>query len=173
MNRIFGLTALAGFIISLVVHLSALLGIDVSAHFAYVWLLHLGIFVVFFPFAFAFFSRNTPGEKPTFTEIRTAFPTWVVVAGACVFTYAVVNFLLFMIATEGGNPAIKNGKYLLLNHGKLVRELTFGEYTAFRANEIRGFSGHWLVFYFFPFAYFVLRKKSTPIFDSDASQRNV
>lgn len=159
MNRIFGLTALLGFIISLVVHISALLGIDVLTGFPYVWLLHLGIFVLFVPFVFS--SRKTLGAKPTLTEIRAAFPTWVVVLGVCICAYAVLNFALFMLATAGGSPSIQDGKYLLLNHGKFVRELTSGEYAAFRINEVRGFSGHWLVFYFVPFAYFAFRKKPT------------
>lgn len=159
MNRIFGLAALVGFIISLIVHISALLSIDVLTDFPYVWLLHVGIFVVFIPFVFS--SRKTLGVKPKFAEIRAAFPTWVVVVGICICAYAVLNFGLFMVATEGGSPSIRDGKYLLLNHGKLIRELTFAEYTAFRTNEVRGFSGHWLVFYFVPFAYFAFRKQPT------------
>ncbi|WP_061534434.1 hypothetical protein [Collimonas arenae] len=159
MNRTFGLAALVGFIISLIVHISALLSIDVLTDFPYVWLLHVGIFVVFIPFVFL--SRKTLGAKPKFAEIRAAFPSWVVVVGAFICAYAVLNFVLFMVATEGGSPSIRDGKYLLLNHGKLIRELTFAEYTAFRTNEVRGFSGHWLVFYFVPFAYFAFRKQPT------------
>jgi hypothetical protein len=159
MKRIFGLAALVGFIISLIVHISALLGINILTNSPYIWLMHLGIFVVFVPFVFS--SRKTLGAKPKFAEIRAAFPTWVVVVGICIFAYAVLNFALFMMATKGGSPSVQDGQYLLLNHGKLIRELTFVEYTAFRTNEIRGFSGHWLVFYFVPFAYFVFRKQPT------------
>jgi hypothetical protein len=159
MNRIFGLAALVGFIISLIVHISALLNIDVLMISPYVWLLHLGIFVVFVPFVFS--SRKTLGTKPKLAEIRAVFPAWVVVIGICILAYVVLNFALFMMATKGGSPSVQDGKYLLLNHGKLIRELTFAEYTAFRTNEIRGFSGHWLVFYFVPFAYFTFRKQPT------------
>jgi hypothetical protein len=39
-----------------------------------------------------------------------------------------------------------------------MRELTEKEYVAFKANEVRGISGHWLAFYFAPFGYFMFRK---------------
>jgi hypothetical protein len=63
--------------------------------------------------------------------------------------------MVFISGTEGGSPTIQDGKYLLLDHGKLIREITAGEYAAFRANQVRGFSGHWLIFYFVPAAYFL------------------
>ena len=63
--------------------------------------------------------------------------------------------MLFMFATGGGSPSIQDGKFVLQSHGRLIRALTEPEYTAFKANEIRGFSGHWMVFYFVPFAYFL------------------
>ena len=156
MNLLIALIALLGFLVSLAVHISALSGIDVNTHWPSVWVLHFGIFVVFIPFVFS--SRKAFGAKLKLAELRGSFPTWVIAVGIAIFAYAAVNFLLFMLATEGGNPDFRDGKYVLLSHGKLIRELTQAEYSSFRANEIRGFSGHWLVFYFVPFAYFMFRK---------------
>lgn len=156
MNRVFGLAALLGFSLSLIVHLCALSGIDVVARVPAVWLLHLGIFVVFFPFVIS--MRKTLGPKPSFAHIRAAFPPWIVMLGCALLAYTVVNFILFMAATEGGNPSIEHGKYVLMSHGRLIRELTLPEYTHFWANQARGFSGHWLAFYFIPAAYFLFRR---------------
>lgn len=82
-----------------------------------------------------------------------------------IFVYAGMNFLLFMLHTEGGMPAVQDGKYLLLNHGKLIRQLTPSEFASFKTNELRSFSGHWLFFYFFPAAYFLFWKspKAEPV----------
>lgn len=66
-----------------------------------------------------------------------------------------------MLKTEGGTPSIVDGKFLLTNDGAVMRELTAAEYASFESNEVRGFSGHWLVFYFVTLAYFLFRKKST------------
>ena len=65
--------------------------------------------------------------------------------------YALVNFALFMIGNQG-NPSMSHGKYLLLDHGRLIHELSASQYAASKANEVRGFSGHWLVFYGVPAA---------------------
>ena len=166
MDRLIAIAALVGFVLSLAVHISALSGIDVSAHLPFVWLLHVGIFVVFVPFVLS--SRKYLGTKPTFSEVRAAFPGWAIAVFIAIFAYALVNFLIFMAATEGGSPSIRDGKYVLDSHGKVIRELTEAEYFSFKANELRGFSGHWLVFYFAPFAYFMFRKKSNPPLNSDA-----
>lgn len=86
-------------------------------------------------------------------------PRWVAVIGAGLFVYSMVNFLLFALHSAGGNPVLQQGKYLLMNHGKLIREVTASEYAALRTNELRGFSGHWLLFYFVPAAYFLFWKR--------------
>lgn len=158
MKRILGFASFIGLAAALIVHIAALMGIDASDNFPAVWGLHVGIFVVFIPFVFS--SRKSLGPKPTFAQIRAAFPMWIVGLGICVFAYALVNFALFILKTEGGNPSIVDGKFVLMNHGALIRELSVVEYSTFKANEVRGFSGHWLVFYFVPFAYFLFHKGS-------------
>ncbi len=71
-----------------------------------------------------------------------------------------VNFVLFALNSEGGGPSIRAGKFVLESHGRFIRDLTATEYTAFKANELRGFSGHWLIFYYVPFIYFLFNPKS-------------
>ena len=72
--------------------------------------------------------------------------------------YGFVNFLFFMFATEGGGPAIRDGKFILESHRRFIREITASEYWSFRANVTRGFSGHWLLFYYIPLAFFMFRQ---------------
>jgi len=54
--------------------------------------------------------------------------------------------MLFAIS-QSGVPDIKNEQYILQNHGQLIRILTEQEYHHYKANEVRGFSGHWIAFY--------------------------
>ncbi|MEM5317597.1 hypothetical protein [Paraburkholderia sp. JHI869] len=151
-----GAVALIGFVISLVVHITALFGVDLAALIPAIWVLHVGIFVVFIPFLFL--SRKELGRERALSLLRKGLPSWVVVVGTMLVIYTIANFLLFMLHTEGGNPAVQDGRYVLLNHGKLIRHLTASEFTAFKANELRGFSGHWLLFYFVCGAYFLFWK---------------
>ena len=156
-NRILGIVALAGFMMSALVHVAALAGVAVFERVPTVWLLHVGIFAVFIPFVTS--SRRELQSNTGLDQMLAIVPSWVALIGGALFAYAFINFLVFMSRTQGGNPSLENGKFVLLNHGHLIRELTPAEYTAYRANEARGFSGHWLVFYFVPFAYFMFGKK--------------
>ena len=155
-----GTAAAVGFLASFLVHIAALFGVDVAARLPGVWLLHFGVFAVFVPFVL--FARRDFGAQPSLLQISAALPRWVVILGGAIFAYAIVNFIIFIAGTQGGSPTVQDGKYLLLNHGKLIREITAGEYAAFKANEVRGFSGHWLVFYFAPAAYFLGWKAPKP-----------
>ncbi|MBB6241945.1 hypothetical protein [Rhodanobacter sp. MP1X3] len=154
-----GFAALAGFLISLAVHVEALMGVDIASSIPSVWLLHAGVFVVFGPFVF--FSRKDFVGNQSLLSMAKGLPPWAAVLGGAIFVYAIVNFALFLLHSEGGNPTVENGKYLLMEHGALIRELTPTEFTALKANELRGFSGHWLLFYFVPAAYFLFWKPST------------
>jgi hypothetical protein len=159
LRRIFGLLALFGFIISLGVHVAALFGTDVASSFKGVWALHIGIFAVFIPLML--YSWRDFGYRPTIMELGATLPRWAFLLGAFIMVYAAINFMLFIIGTQGGNTAIEGDRYVLLNHGKLIRYLTPQEYASFQANSLRGFSGHWLVFYFSSFAYLLLGKNLT------------
>jgi len=157
MNRFLGFAALTGLVLAAIAHVCALAGIDVAERVPSVWLLHVGIFLVFFPFVFS--SRKVFGKRPSLADMRALVPGRVYAVGLVIFIYAIINFMLFAAATQGGNPAIEAGQYVLKNHGRLIRELSFAEYEALKANELRGFSGHWMFFYFVPFAYFMFGKR--------------
>jgi hypothetical protein len=157
MNRFLGFAALTGLVLAAVAHVCALAGIGVAERVPSVWLLHVGVFVVFIPFVVS--SRKILGKQPSLADMRALVPGRVFAVGLAVFIYAIINFVLFAVATQGGNPVVEAGQYLLKSHGHLIRELSRPEYEALRANELRGFSGHWLFFYFVPFAYFMFGKR--------------
>jgi hypothetical protein len=145
--------------ISLSVHLAALIcDYDVSIQFPLIWLLHIGIFVVWLPTVFIL-KNNTdleelrrsgslhPAKQIKF--LKTTFQkklTWMVTIAILGFVYAIINFLLFILS-QPGTPEIKDGHYILQNHGQLIKNLTENEYYHYRANQTRGFSGHWIAFY--------------------------
>lgn len=156
MRRILAGIAFVGLVLSLAVHAGALLGFDASTKFPFVWGLHVGMFVVFIPLVLL--CRKELGPNPSFSDLRSNFPDWVVFLGMALMIYAVANFAFFIVATQGGNPSFEEGKYFLKDHGRTIREISASEYAFFKTNELRGFSGHWLVFYYVPFAYFLFRK---------------
>ena len=144
--------SLAGLLLSLWVHVQALQGVDVSQGRPQVWALHVGVFIVFFPMVM--FSRRLLGRKPTLRQMRSLMPGWVSLLCAGVIAYAFVNFLVGMSTLQDGSPAMRDGQYVLENKGHVKRVITADEFHAGQATNLRLFSGHWIAFYFIPFAFF-------------------
>jgi hypothetical protein len=154
---LFGSIALIGLLLSLAVHLSALLHWGPPPQMASYEFLHLGIFVVFVPMIFLM-RREPGGGRVGWTQLKAMFPGWMLVLLVAVMVYAALNFALFIMGTEGGSAMLRDGRYVLSEHGRVIREITREEYLGFEANVVRGFSGHWLVFYFVAAAYYLLRR---------------
>lgn len=159
MNTILGGLALVGFGLSLLAHVAALFGVDVQTHVPSVWLLHVGIFVVFVPMVF---QLRSLGSSTDARALLRGIPVWPALLVVLLFVYALVNFLVFVGGSGPGSPALRGSSFVLERKGVLIRQITESEYRTFRAAEIRGFSGHWLVFYFVPFTHFILRRRERP-----------
>ena len=67
--------------------------------------------------------------------------------------YVLVNGTLEFIRALGGTPDIWDGRFVLHQHGTFVRELSGEEYHIEQAHVLRGFSGHWMIFYLLPALY--------------------
>jgi hypothetical protein len=155
MNVIFGTLAALGFTAALGVHIAALLGIPIQDLVPQVWALHVGIFVVFIPTIIHL--RRTTEESDPLAMFR-GMPVATVVTLAVLFVYAFLNFFISLPATGGATADIRDGQYILHRKGTVVREMSRTEYDAARAAQLRGFSGHWLVFYGLPAAVFLFRR---------------
>jgi hypothetical protein len=156
MNRRLGATALLGFAVSLVVNVASASRLDVSSRFPYIWILHVGMFVVCIPFVLV--AHKEWGAKSSFAAIVSGFPLWARVVVVAAFAYAVVNVLLFAVLYNG-NADILNGEYVLSSHGRVLAHLTEAQYHLHKAIEIRGFSALWLLFYLLPCLYFSFRRE--------------
>jgi hypothetical protein len=147
--------ALTGYLLGLIVHLLSLADIDILSNFPFIWLLHLGIFVVWIPTIFEIRKRQQLEQKHSLTKnnplsfFKVMFsrtPKWLTIVAIVGFIYAIINFSLAFLS-QTGTPDIKDGQYILQNHGQLIRIITEQEYHHDQANEARGFSGHWIAFY--------------------------
>ena len=157
MRRAFSIFALTGFFISLLVHLTTFFGIDPSKHAPWVWVLHLGIFAVFLPMIFV---QGVAPKKDFWNKIFAVIPRWARYTIKAFFAYGIINFALFFFLSKGGVPEVRDGKYVLHNHGQVIRELSENEYDWQKAYIVRGFSGHWMVFYLVPAMVFWYRGES-------------
>lgn len=111
-----------GLVVSLWVHLGAVMGRSVSSFF---WILHVGIFVVWFPAVLV--AQRLVGNvnrKDFWKVILKGSPDWMRYMVYIFFAYALVNFLLFMDKAPSGGSGVNPP-----------------------ASVWRGFSGHWMAFY--------------------------
>jgi hypothetical protein len=151
----FLLLSLAGLIVSALAHFSTYFGVDPMEVCPYVWALHIGIFVVFIP-AFVIQKQGrtttTGGTKTEWKDLFPYSPAWINRLVSALFFYAIVNFVVFFVLTirNAGTPGrAANGTYVLRTKGRnaTTRPITAEEYHLLRARMVRGFSGHWMVFY--------------------------
>jgi len=118
-----------GFVVSLWVHIGAVFGVKVAPDYFF-FLLHVGIFVVFFPAVLI--SQRLVGNTRRRDFWKVALrdvPPWLRYGVYVCFGYAIVNFLFFMTNTPAG-----------------------GRSPAPPTQVWRGFSGHWMLFYGISFA---------------------
>jgi hypothetical protein len=166
----FGFCAFIGFGISLVVHLLTFLGLNISEHVPWIWVLHLGIFVFGVPMVFS--SINLEGRKDFWRKYFAPMPHWVRYVVYGFFAYTAINFIIFFALTHEGSPDIRGGKYVLRSDGRpedqrVIREISKEEYDLRNDRILRGFSGHWMIFYLVPALYFWFPRNDEPRNDDE------
>lgn len=117
--------ALAGFMASAIAHLFSYMGIDKPFGID-PWPLHIGIFIVWLPAVIVAqrLSKDFP-QKDIWKATLRGCPSWMKKTFYILFVYAFINFFVFLyLDTKSGNKAI----------------------------TVRGFSGHWLIFYYAAYA---------------------
>jgi hypothetical protein len=148
-----------------------------------VWPLHIGAIIVFGMMVISLArdqkkkrSARRPGEsyftwlsnsksenQKYLAEIIRSTPIILRILCITVFIYTMINFALFIKHSEGGGPSEENGRYYLTSHGRIIRELSEQEYHRFCLYELRGFSGHWILFSLLPTVYFLTIRKDRNI----------
>jgi hypothetical protein len=147
---VFLLLAIVGFVASVLVHLASYghepLGIEQT------WPLHVGIFVVFIPAVVGAQGRRRGGGHDCAGAEYEHAPRWMSRVLAVCGAYALVNFVLFIVIMMGtawtaGSVRERKGRPVLMKDGEVLREATDEEVRLARARTTRGFSGHWMFFY--------------------------
>ena len=125
----FAFLSLVGLILSLWVHIGALLGRRVAPEYFF-WGLHLGIFVVFFPAIFVAQKRvGTTNRRDFWKVVTKGSPDGLRYLLYFFFAYAFINFFIFFLQAPTGKQPDQTPAIVW-----------------------RGFSGHWMVFYCASFA---------------------
>lgn len=131
-----------GLVLSLIAHCMALMGLQIPGG-QLVWSLHVGIFVVWAPAVLVSMQTTRYATRKDFWKVALAgCPAWMTRTFYILFGYAILNFILFAFVT---------------GHGKHIA----GDATP---EDVRGFSGHWMVFYGAAFAILYSRIHAPQLF---------
>lgn len=150
--------AITGWILAIIAHLFSLADFDITDKVPFVWILHVGCIIVLFPTVINRKKYDDPSDFKESVMLEKRYdvglysissrhtPNWMRLITIGGLIYAFFNFMLFM-SWPSGSPEIQNGNYVLFDHGEILKTLTKQEYHHYKANEIRGVSGHWIAFY--------------------------
>lgn len=120
-----------GLLLSIATHVATLAGAPVPGG-KLVWWLHIGVFVVFIPAAVIAnrINRGRP-QNDFWKKVLSGCPAWMRYLLYALFAYAIANFL-WVMATGGFQKPPEDAPL----------------------SGLRGFSGHWMVFYAAAFGIF-------------------
>jgi hypothetical protein len=116
--------ASAGFLSALICHVMALVGTEPPGGQRVMIVLHIGIFPLWFLLIISVNRTKSTTGSASLNHLFAELPKWVRTLSGLVTAYAVVNFIYFLYQTS---------QYPKHQVPFLV--------------QLRGFSGHWMIFY--------------------------
>ena len=174
MIKFLGIVSLVTFLTSLIAHLATFLPF-IMITMDMVWYLHFpGMLLVptsaimmarqhkqlsKIPSSEFFAKYGVPSTQQTqefYSKLKYLIPPALFTLCKILVGYISVNIVLFYWLSEGGTPEIEEGKYLLLNHGYLIREITEAEYHRQEAYMVRFVSSFWMLMAIWATVYYLI-----------------
>jgi hypothetical protein len=159
LRRSLSILAACGLVAAVVVYVASFMGTTMDSLFKWAVFLHVGVFVLLLPMHAVEYSsiRNSKFFWDAFSK---GLPKWTVRSIQLLGLFFAVHFVLFLVQSHAASPEIKNGEYVLNNHGQIVRVLTESEYRWLKGSELRLFATGWMFFYFVPTMYWWFPKRT-------------
>jgi hypothetical protein len=142
--------ALAGWLMSLIVHLLSIFDVYFGDNLHFDVCLSIGIFFIWGPAIFISRAEKELKQPDDLHDQGNIFsdiekiPRWLLVIAVVSFIYASVNF---WVCLNGYSAEIYNGQYVLMEKSTFIKYLTRHEYVHYKANEARLSTGHCMAFY--------------------------
>lgn len=158
--KLLGHFSLAVFLASLGLHVA---GYVPGAPLALDWAkwMHFAVFACFLAMAAhgaalqRAIRRRVRDEEAVEPWFEAQVPRWVWGVGGPFFVYVLAS-AVFYFATHEGQAHVVDGKFALTSHGRVIREVSEPEFRDAQRLEVRGVSGHWMLFTAIPAAYFLV-----------------
>ena len=160
-RRILAVVSACGAGVSLVAYIESYRGTTMEDVFPSAVVIHIGVFMLVLPM-FAVEYSAVPHRTFFWKEFAQGMPKSVVPTIKILGLFFVVHFVLFLVQSHTASPEIKDGQYVLNNHGQIVKVLTQLEYLRLKGAELRLFAAGWIFFYFVPMVYWWFPRSRQP-----------
>jgi len=91
-------------------------------------------------------------EDRTWKGFVRDMPAWVVPCICLLMLFSFGNFLWDAFLRQAGAPIVKDGQYLLVDRGQILKEISQAEYLALREADLRGRASLMIAWFFIPMA---------------------
>jgi hypothetical protein len=151
-RRSLAIASAGGLLASVVIYIASYYGGTMDAIAGWAIVLHIGIFVLLLPMCVVEYSALK--QRTFFLKgFARGMPKWVVPGVKLLVLFFAIHFVLFLMQSHAAAPEIRNGEYVLNDHGRIIKALTQSEYYALKGAELRLFTAGWMFFYFVLTAY--------------------
>ncbi|HEY6445780.1 MAG TPA: hypothetical protein VIY53_04915 [Acidobacteriaceae bacterium] len=159
-TRFLAIASAFGLAASLVAYLASFFGVTLESSFKYAFVLHIGFFALLSPM-FATERSGIRDRSFFWSGFAQGQPDWAVPTIKALGLFLAINFALFLIQSHAASPEIRDGQYVLNDHGAILRTITKLEYLRLKGSELRLFASGWMFFYFVPTAYWWFPRPET------------
>jgi hypothetical protein len=112
--------AACGLTASVLVYVESYFGMTMDGIARWATGLHVGIFALLLPmYAVEYSAVN--GRTFFWKEYARGMPKWIVPGVKALGLFFAIHFILFLVQSHAAAPEIKNGQFVLNNHGKIVK----------------------------------------------------
>jgi len=146
LRRFLAFVSACGLVAALSAYVISFMGATMDTIFRWAMFLHIGVFALVLPM-YAVEYSTIKRSRFLCDAIWRGVPKSGVRAIQIVGVIFVAHFVLFLVQSHAASPEIKDGHYVLNNHGQIVKELTGAQYYWLKGSELRLFATGWMSFY--------------------------
>ena len=135
------LVAAVAFVASLAIHVATYFDVVATDRWPLAWVVYILIFSLFgYGIADAKARTGSRGKTPLFTAFSGSTKSVAEILAGTLLFYALLVFTIGFLEPSEGQFKRVDGRPVLAQKGKVVRELTESEYLHLEATQMRGFS---------------------------------
>lgn len=151
-RRFLAVVAACGFTAAIFVYVGSFRGVAMDGISRWAVGLHIGVFILVLPMYALEYSAVK--SRTFFWDVfAQGLPRWVVPSLKLLGLFFFLHFFIFLVQSHAASPEIKNGEFVLNNHGRIVKVLKESEFRWLKGSELRLFATGWMFFYFVPLMY--------------------